>query len=500
LLPDPSKEQNWSGRGEHAEFKPNETAEISKILEPAEILGISKTAVVQKVRCRRILLARKTIHCHRKFPRADALKEVEHLKRLPHAHVVSVIGTYIFKQDLAILLYPAAEYNLQTFMDAISSANEEDEVEKRISFFRLHAIAGFFGCIARTIEFLHRKLIRHMDIKPSNLLVKCVSDGYSLRPGYKIYIADFGITRSYEQLADSETESPTDYTPKYASPEVVDQSKRGFPSDIFSLGCVYVDMLATLANDCSNTKSELLSILKCEYFPKSYHGNIPSVMEWVNELRLKNVQNHFFFLLSPLISHIPDMLDPEPSGRPTALEVTFWLERDEFCCPQSSKPDVLCLEDGVPFEEDNTTVPDMFFDTNTHIFRLSCGLLARLKRVSGLENRMDLKLAKADFNDTTSGGPTTILWRMLKSGEVFRAITQSLRKKILESQHGNVLDDQAQVDVMDSAEHIVTVFLQEAKDRFHEHCPEAFSLNDLFGDDPSGTVKVTSSLCSMHML
>ena len=51
--------------------------------------------------------------------RTDAIREVQQLKRSQHSHIVQVVGTYTFMQCLAILLYPAAEFNLETFMESI---------------------------------------------------------------------------------------------------------------------------------------------------------------------------------------------------------------------------------------------------------------------------------------------------------------------------------------------------------------------------------------------
>jgi hypothetical protein len=55
---DPMVEQNWSGRGQHAKFEKDEQNLINIILEVQDDLGSTRTAVVQSVKCRRILLAR----------------------------------------------------------------------------------------------------------------------------------------------------------------------------------------------------------------------------------------------------------------------------------------------------------------------------------------------------------------------------------------------------------------------------------------------------------
>ena len=90
---------------------------INDILEVQSDLGSTRTAVVESVKCRRILLARKTITCGKHtMTKEEAIKEVSHLTRLKHAHILQVIGTYVKGRLLSTLLYPVATYNLKGFL------------------------------------------------------------------------------------------------------------------------------------------------------------------------------------------------------------------------------------------------------------------------------------------------------------------------------------------------------------------------------------------------
>jgi serine/threonine protein kinase len=183
---DPLLEQNWSGRGQHAEFKKHEQKLIDELLEVQEILGTTRTAFVQSVKCRRILLARKTIMCGKQtMTKQEAVAEVAHLTKLNHAHVLRVIGTYVKGRELSILLYPVAGGNLERFLE------------------HYHEMRSLF-------------------------------------------IADFGIARSYAKLEGIETDGRTSFTRRYAAPKVVKQEQRGLPADIFSLGCVFVKVYDAL--------------------------------------------------------------------------------------------------------------------------------------------------------------------------------------------------------------------------------------------------------------
>src|SRR5204863_9361750 len=128
LIPDRFEEKDWSGRGQHAEYDPSEASKVPLVLE--KNLGFTATAIVESVRCKRIRLARKTIKCGRRMRREEAIKEVEHLQRLSHAHILRVVGTYIMGKDLSILLYPVAEYNLGSFMESICDGDIWRKSEK----------------------------------------------------------------------------------------------------------------------------------------------------------------------------------------------------------------------------------------------------------------------------------------------------------------------------------------------------------------------------------
>lgn len=354
------------------------------------LLGNSATAVVESVRCRRVLLARKTIRCNRRMKRTDALKEVQHLKKLEHSHIIQVVGTYIFRQDLAILLYPAAEYNLETFMESIiaESPGREGFLDKEETEPKLRAISTFFGCLAHAISFIHHNATKHMDIKPKNLLIKDMRHNLSQGP-YKIYIADFGITRSYKRAADAETDSPTSFTRMYAAPEVTDQRRRGLSADIFSLGCCFAEMLAVLADTDRELKREdLLNIISSnEDLPRSYQSNLPLVTQWLEEIGALNTNNIHFIEFSLRPYRVKTMIHPDPASRPSAERVASWFEVSSPCCTMVNGPDPFSIhkmiEEGHEDERNNET-EDAFGETKaqgTSLFQVCVNLRKQLRRI-----------------------------------------------------------------------------------------------------------------------
>jgi serine/threonine protein kinase len=317
LLPTFFDETNWSGRGQHVEYTTEEGIEIP--LQVEKVLGTSASAVVESVICRRIRLARKTIHCGRRIKREDAIKEVELLQNLSHPHIVQAVGTYVMGTSLSILLYPATEYNLETFIDANQGLGSE----------RTDCLRQFFDCLAHTLSFLHSKAIKHMDIKPLNLLIRDVQKSKTnCGLPYKIYIADFGISRSYPSVADSETDSRTAFTRRYSATEVILQDKRGLSADVFSLGCVFVEMFAAVIEKMD----ELEKILDDnENGDTSYQANTERIKAWLDPFVEED---------SCLWANIPQMmqmLDFDPTKRPTAKEIAN-ERRLKPCCSGESDP------------------------------------------------------------------------------------------------------------------------------------------------------------------
>jgi serine/threonine protein kinase len=333
---------------------------IDRILDVQDVLGSTSTAIVESVRCKRIVLARKTIRCSRRFTREKAIEEVAQLNRLDHSHVVQVIGTYTIGDQLSILMYPVAEYNLESFIhDLDPRTHSADDWTKRI-----FSLLSFYGCLAHAVEHIHSKMTKHMDIKPQNILVRDMrSSTQYIGNAFKIYIADFGISRSYETLDACETEGPTMFTRKYAAPEVVDRDKRGLSADIFSLRCVFVEIGAAynhfLTVRMDGTATPLYSVSKADMFGEfnplqvvhnalisnengdtSYQANIDAVCA---VLKRDNYQCHFRNSIAPLLARIPQMLSRDPLRRPSAslLVSTFINYTDKiknFCCECTADP------------------------------------------------------------------------------------------------------------------------------------------------------------------
>lgn len=313
LDPSPNAAIDWSGRGQHVEFGKDEKLP----LEAVELLGKGATAVVESVKCRRILLVRKMIKCSMQLKREELLSEAKLLDALRHPHIIQLVGTYVQGNYFCILLYPMADCgSLELFLESCNRATRgeltgmEDENDSNWTWekgIRLATLERFPSCLAGAVNYIHSKNIKHMDIKPKNILVRRIADPLEQ---YRVYIADFGISRNYPNGTDTGTYGPTSFTLAYCAPEVVAQERRGRAADIYSLGCVFAEIYTVLAG---KSVDNLL-----RYIAAPYHECSKTLYKWMDDLSFAHLgSSKSRRLVKTIATLIRGMLQDDPSNRST---------------------------------------------------------------------------------------------------------------------------------------------------------------------------------------
>jgi serine/threonine protein kinase len=159
--------------------------------------------------------------------------EVQIIKRLPpHHHVIRVVATYTAKHEVGVILSPVA--NQGSLNDLLQESGDGE-----LSFDNKMLLWESFGCLASGLYFMHTQNVRHKDIKPHNILIHNNSFIYT----------DFGCFLDHSPSPGSVTTGLSSaVTQRYAAPEIAEHQPRRSKTDIFSLGCVFLEVLAALHN------------------------------------------------------------------------------------------------------------------------------------------------------------------------------------------------------------------------------------------------------------
>lgn len=299
--------------------------------------------------------------------RTKAAKEVENMRDLRHPHVAALLGTFSYLQRLSILIYPVARCDLHQFLRKISNElkisgenlsdashspastnsahstsspgagskreapghNGEEDYPLDLAFpKRIELLRRYFICLSQALNYLHESDIRHKDIKPANILID--SSG-------SVILTDFGISRRFAKSSSHVTNDRWDWTRKYASPEIMKGKKvpRDDRSDIFSLGCVFLEMMTIILG---KDQEEF-----CAFYGRNesdaYYLNLEMVHQWIAVLeKLKqpagtssfdasltneNIESHHFMPdldqgIMDSLDTIRRMLSEDPLKRPIA--------------------------------------------------------------------------------------------------------------------------------------------------------------------------------------
>lgn len=290
-------------------------------------------------------------------------KEVDNMRGLRHPHIAALLGTFTHQARMNILIFPAARCDLQYFMNRMS--NDSGDLSTTDTSQGLHSLdatserssthggvhrsswpvslsaetiseilRGYFVCLSQALCYLHEQDVRHKDIKPANILID---------QSNSVILTDFGISRRFPKNTSHFTDDEANFTRKYASPEMMEDRRvgRDDASDVFSLGCVFLEMatlllertLKGLSDRCSTTINESAK-------DEAYHRNLQKVDEWieylgvsrgstsvsehrVSENSLENQEfppssnNH----LIEALADIRKMLDEVPQNRPASRDL-----------------------------------------------------------------------------------------------------------------------------------------------------------------------------------
>ncbi|KAF2689749.1 hypothetical protein K458DRAFT_330439 [Lentithecium fluviatile CBS 122367] len=243
-------------------------------------------------------------------PRAILLRET---RDVHHKHLEDLVGAYTDPDSLGIIMSPVANGNLQTYMQRAAL----DPSLRPI-------LQTFFGCLASGLAYLHETGMRHKSINSRSILVyqnNVLMTSYFFSDDY----ADVGSETSSKSLRQNDLQ--------YCSPEEARFEPGDYSSDIWSLGCVFLEMAAALKGYDevrlrNRYRRDGASSKEYWVHPEKLRGLIQTLSGNGDE-----VQAGPFIWMKP-------MLQGDPSVRPTATEVLEVIRTghgDGFCGECCSK-------------------------------------------------------------------------------------------------------------------------------------------------------------------
>jgi hypothetical protein len=150
-------------------------------------------------------------------------KEMEILQKLHSPHIVEYKGCELIEGNYCMYTEFLSGGSLSKLIFNLGSLPEI-------------TVKAYTRQIVEGINYLHLNGIIHRDLKGQNILLD--SDG-------KLKISDFGASKKYEnQVNESGLVQSTKGSFPWMAPEVMKQAGYGRKADVWSLGCVVIEMLS----------------------------------------------------------------------------------------------------------------------------------------------------------------------------------------------------------------------------------------------------------------
>jgi len=219
-------------------------------------------------------------------------------------HIIRYIKTYQRGDEFGALFTPAATTNLMSLLSRYCNQAADRQQLRPI-------LLRAFGCLSYSLAYIHNdKETRHRDIKPHNIL-------YHRTPQREdeFLWADFGLAKNFSRSGVSATENSFVGTEEYAAPETLRHARHGRSADIFSLGCVFLEILSVILMETlgRNVPDGLRRLTP-------YCHNIGRVRDWV-DLQVKAEERRQSRRLIPLLKLSRRMVAENPWDRPKISDV-----------------------------------------------------------------------------------------------------------------------------------------------------------------------------------
>ena len=260
------------------------------IVDQVQLLSTHRSFERQSF-ARKVLLGSKT---HKRL-RLVQFHEVEIMQKLHHPNVAQFVAAYFHRRSLNILMTPVADCDLREFLA------EPWRWPKSRPY-----LDGWFEPLASALAYMHASLCRHKDIKPANILIS----------GHTALLSDFGTSEDFSPT-DSGSHGAALMTPKYCAPEVAAGKRRGRMADIWSLGCVFAEMITVVLGRSIDDLHSYLGFKESNDRYATYYRSSKGLSLWLRLLS-NQASSRFHGMIARICEQ---MLQRDPSARPSACKV-----------------------------------------------------------------------------------------------------------------------------------------------------------------------------------
>jgi eukaryotic-like serine/threonine-protein kinase len=249
-------------------------------------------------------VAAKLIPLHEVDEPVALLARYQHIAQLEHPHILPILDVGISEDVLFVISPLASGGDLRQLV-------QRDQLEP-------HAVLGLVGQIADALQYVHRRGLTHLDVKPANILLATRSHPL---------LGDFGLT----QPAPGPSGRPrVRGTPAYMAPEQCTLGPLGPATDQYALGVTTFELLTGRKPFVGGSAQDMLRRQVCESppSPTSVNPGLPCDVDGVLLRALAKAPQHrypdvaaFVVALTNALAHAPRV--PPPRGVPTTADRTL---------------------------------------------------------------------------------------------------------------------------------------------------------------------------------
>ena len=267
--------------------------------------------------------------------------ETKKLRRVKHRHVEQVSKSYRGNDRFGYTLFrltlqPAVTTDLETILNRYHESDRRARHRGHVSdVLRYHFILTAFGCLSRGLAHVHRLALLHGDIRPVNILYQNSSSTMSTARLTWALSSKHEIKRSSRCLGDyaapeedvsNDSEVPYEEHARHPEASQFPSLSDGKSMDIFSFGCVILQLLTILG--VSNSENTFRSFAP-------FRENIDRIHAWIEEQvdNLYPTEHKNFLVIYRLGMR---MTQADPKKRPLIDEVLDELTRAgrQYFCPE----------------------------------------------------------------------------------------------------------------------------------------------------------------------